>query len=324
MLLFPCGLPAYRAPAPDATQLDADITAAEVERAMWRAKRGKAAGHDGLSADLLEDAAPVLLEEYVHLFNLMLAGDIPDALSMGLITAVHKGGDKCDMTNYRSITVTLPLKKVLDSVLECRLTAWPEGHGLRAATQAGFRPGQCTGDQHYVLHTLHDKYCRGGGQLHCCFVDLRKAFDTVPRDVLWTESGSIGFLSCLQAVYSRDCAAVRTGEGLSKPFRCHQGVQQGSPLTPSLFGIFVDALEPLMQGNTGCNVPELGGHPVPLLLYADDLVLISRSASGLQRRLNTLHQFSAYRRLQVSIKKTEVLVFQQQRPALSSLPTASP
>ena len=104
------------------------------------------------------------------------------------------------------------------------------------------------------------------------------------------------------------------------PFRCHQVVQQGSPLSPALFGMFVDALQHLMQGNTGCDVPELG-HPVPLLLCADDLVLIGRSASGLQRLLNTLHQFSTSCRLQVSIKKTEVLVFQQHRPALSSLPT---
>ena len=142
--LFPCELPAYRDPAPDAAQLNADITAAEVERALRRAKRGKAAGHDGLSADLLKDAAPALLDKYVDLFSLMLAGDIPDALSMGIITAVHKTGDKCDMANYRSITVTPPLKKVFDSVLECRLTAWTEEHGLRAASQAGFRPDQRT------------------------------------------------------------------------------------------------------------------------------------------------------------------------------------
>ena len=98
-------------------------------------------------------------------------------------------------------------------------------------------------------------------------------------------------------------------------------MQQGSPLSPALFGIFVDALERLLQGTTGCGVPELGGHAVPLLLYADDLVLISCSALGLQSLLHRLHQFATYRRLQVSIKKTEVLVFQQRRPALSSLPT---
>ena len=88
--LFPCKLPAYREPAPDAAPLNADITAAEVKRALRRAKRGKAAGHDGLSADLLKDAALALLDEYAHLFSVMLAGDIPDALSMGLITAIHK------------------------------------------------------------------------------------------------------------------------------------------------------------------------------------------------------------------------------------------
>ena len=246
-------------------------------------------------------------------------------MSMGLIRAVHKSGDKCDMSSYRSITVTPPLKKVFDSVMECRLKTWTEPHGLRAATQAGFRPDQRTSDQHYVLHTRQDKYCRGCGQLHCCFVDFRKAFDTVPREVLWAVLGSIGvrgrFLSCIQAMYSKDCAAVKIAAGLSKPFRCHQGVQQGSPLSPALFGIFVDALERLMQGAFGCYAPELDEHAVPLLLYADDLVLMSRSAAGLQSLLNKLHQFSTYHRLQVNIKKTEVLVFQQRRPALFTLPT---
>ena len=62
--LFPCELPAYRAPAPDATQLDADITAAEVERALRQAKRGKAAGRDGQvasPADPLKGPFPWLL-----------------------------------------------------------------------------------------------------------------------------------------------------------------------------------------------------------------------------------------------------------------------
>eukprot|EP00891_Asterochloris_glomerata_P008079 jgi/Astpho2/8079/Aster-03025 len=107
-------------------------------------------------------------------------------------------------------------------------------------------------------------------------------------------AGHQSFWIPFKAMYSKDCAAVKTVDGLSKPFSCHQGVQQGSPLSPALFGIFVDALERLMQRNFGLNVPELDGHAVPLLLYADDLV---------------------------SIKKTEVLVFQPRRPALASLPT---
>ena len=151
--LLPCEFPAYREPAPDAAQLNADITAAEVEKALRQAKRGKAAGHDGLSADLLKDAAPALLGEYVHLFNLMFAGDIPDALSMGSVTAVHKTGDKCDMANYRSITVTPPLKKVFDSVLECRLTAGQRsmGSGLPARQGSAQTNAQVTSTTSCIL-----------------------------------------------------------------------------------------------------------------------------------------------------------------------------
>ena len=60
---------------------------------------------------------------------------------------------------------------------------------------------------------------------------------------------------------------------------------------------------------------------MPLLLYADDLELISRSAVGLQSLLHTLHQVCTYHRLQKSINKTEAPVCQQCRPALSNLTT---
>ena len=48
-----------------------------------------------LSADVLKDAAPALLDEFVHLLNHLFAGDIPDALSMDLITAVLPGRLLC-------------------------------------------------------------------------------------------------------------------------------------------------------------------------------------------------------------------------------------
>ena len=52
--------------------------------------------------------------------------------------------------------------------------------------------------------------------------------------------------------------------------------------------------------------------PVNCLLCADDLILISRSAAGLQKQLNILNDYSEKWLLKVNLKKTKTLIFQKQ------------
>ena len=161
-------------------------------------------------------------------------------------------------------------------------------------------------------------------------MDFEKAFDTVDRDVLWAVLANIGvrghFLKCLQSLYGVDSAAVRTAQGISGAFRCFQGVQQGSPLSPLLFGLLFDCLHKVLKAVPGNCAPSLAAYcftaagskwpmskPVPLLLYADDLAILSTRAEGLQSMLDALQDFSQKRRLTVNLKKTEVLVFEPLR-----------
>ena len=176
----------------------------------------------------------------------MGAGNIPTRNSLAPLLPYTNG----DTTNYRSITVTPPLRKVSDFVLECRLTTWTEEHGLRAATLAGIRPHQRTSDQHYALHTRQDKYCRGSGLL---FYGLPQSLLTLCHG-MYCGHGSVslvlGAASCLAY---RPCtektSAVKIAEGLSTLCRCQQGVQQGSPLSP----IFLVSL--LTLWNASCRAP---------------------------------------------------------------------
>ena len=59
------------------------------------------------------------------------------------------------------------------------------------------------------------------------------------------------------------------------------GVKQGCPLSPTLFALYVDGLQKHFLGTADIDVPTLMGVMLPLLLYADDLILMSESASGL-------------------------------------------
>ena len=84
--------------------------------------------------------------------------------------------------------------------------------------------------------------------------------------------------------------AVKTPEGLSEPFECVMGVKQGCPLSPTLFGLYLDDLEQVFRVHHDLlDLPSLPVQRVPVLLYADDLALVATSPEGLQAQLDLLH-----------------------------------
>ena len=299
--------------------LNAAFTVNNVQTALHKLSANKAAGIDGMPAELLKHGPHHLHQCLAKLFTSILRGKYPHSLSTGLVTAVYKGKrrDPLNMNSYRPITVVPVLAKLFATVMEQRMTRWAESLNLRAPPQAGFRRGHSSAGQLTTLNTLVRKYRRHNSKLFCCFVDFEKAFDTVDRGVLWAVLQNLGvcghFMSCLQSMYAQDSAAVRAGGGISETFRCLQGVQQGSPLSPLLFGLLIDVLDKVMRKVKGNHAPTLMFHDVPLLLFADDLVLMSTSEEGLQRLLSALQIFCENRRLKVSLEKTEVVVFEPQR-----------
>ena len=188
-----------------------------------------------MPAELLKSGPFSMMEYLPSLFTAILNGKYPEQLSTGLITAVHKKGDKADLSNYCPITVPV-LAKLFASVLTRRLADWAERNNLRAPAQAGFRANRGTSDQLSVLNYKVKKCLSRGEKLYCCFVDFEKAFDPVDRDVLWAVLANIGvrghFLKCLQSLYGVDSAAVRIAQGTSGAFRCFSGVSAGETIQP--------------------------------------------------------------------------------------------
>jgi hypothetical protein len=110
-------------------------------------------------------------------------------------------------------------------------------------------------------------------------------------------------------MYAKDTVRINhLSEGVISCFKCQQGVKQGCPFNPLLFGLYLDALEGRLDGRE-CDAPTLANVHVWLLLFADDLVLISESEVGLQQLLNTLQQFCNERGLIMNVAKTKAMVF---------------
>jgi hypothetical protein len=70
-------------------------------------------------------------------------------------------------------------------ILDKRLNKWAEQHGLCAKGQVGFRKNYRTADQLFILRTLIKQNKAKKKPFYFCFVDFKKAFDNVPREVLW-------------------------------------------------------------------------------------------------------------------------------------------
>ena len=143
--------------AADAPCLNASITTDELHDCINRLKRNKSPGIDGVLSEMIKDGGDVLQNCMLVIFNLMLVNHFPKQLSVGLITAVYKSGDKGDMSNYRGITVGSVIAKLFAMILDHRIAVWAEGEGIKAKGQAGFRIDFRTTDNIFVLKSLIDK-----------------------------------------------------------------------------------------------------------------------------------------------------------------------
>ena len=110
-------------------------------------------------------------------------------------------------------------------------------------------PGISTTDAIFIVRQLQEKYLEKKKELWMAFIDLKKAFDGVPREVIWWALKPLrelgveeGMISVIKSMYIGTMTAVKIGGRESGKFSVRVGVHQGSVLSPFLFIIFLEAL----------------------------------------------------------------------------------
>ena len=113
-------------------------------------------------------------------------------------------------------------------------------------SQFGFVPGRRTTDAIFVVRQLQAKYLAANKRLYMASVDLEKAFDRVPKKVIWWVLRKLGveewIARLVQGMYANARSLVRVGEGYSEEFEKKVGVHQGLVLSLLLFIILLEAL----------------------------------------------------------------------------------
>ena len=156
--------------------------------------------------------------------------------------------DPTNPANYRPISLLNTLMKLYEALIKTRLVRWLENRDHISPVQAAYRKSYSTCDHILVIQEIfleyrYNKYGPRGGrgpqQLYFCFLDLKKAFDMVPRDLLFKKLYSLGIQGKMFRVicdlYTCNTARVQVQNFLSEKFEIRRGVLQGSKLGPILF-----------------------------------------------------------------------------------------
>ena len=199
--------------------------------------------------------------------------------------------------NYRSLKLTEQVMKVLERIVDSLIRQLVSIDN----SQFGFVPGRGTTDAIFVVRQLQEKYLAANKRLYMAFIDLEKAFDRVPRKVIWWALRKLGveewIVRLVKGLYANARSHVRVGEGYSEEFEVKVGVHQGSVLSPLLFIIVHEALS--REFRSGVPWEDL---------CANDLVIIAESLKECVRKLLTWKEAMEKKGLRVNAGKTKIMI----------------
>ena len=162
----------------------------------------------------------------------------------------------------------------------------------------------------------------GKRKLFACFIDFKKAYDSVWHEGLFhkmKKNGIMGnFLNLVKDMYKKTNCAVKVRDSTTIFFNYTKGVRQGCPLSPILFNMYIDDIFETVNTNNESDISLGGMDKYNALMYADDLIILSDSEVGLQRQINKMSGYCKKWKLDINIKKTKVMVFNRGNKLLKS------
>ena len=154
--------------------------------------------------------------------------------------------DSRDPLQNRCISILCCVAKVYSSILNRRVQSYLEKNNILVDEQNGFRSSRSCIDHIYVLVTILRNRKEQGKDTFLAFIDFKKAFDTVERNLLFFKLAAIGIngkiYKAIASLYSNPMSRVVLEGFETEYFRCPIGVKQGDSLSPTLFSIFVNDL----------------------------------------------------------------------------------
>ena len=273
------------------------ISESEVKIQLEKMKNRKATGPDEFPIEVVKSLGQTGLAWMTAVLQDVQENGIPPEWRKSKITPLYKQkGDPLNCSNYRGIKLLSHCLKLYERVIEARLREMSK----ISSRQYGFQKGKSTTQPMFCLRILQEKMREHQKDIHMVFVDLEKAYDTVPRDLIWYCLRKRGvpeaYVSAIKDMY-KDCkTSVVTSVGETDEMEIEVGLHQGSALSPYLFIMILDVITEEIQEDTPW-----------AMLFADDLVLCDETRERMEERLENWRGCLEDAGLKVSRSKTEHL-----------------
>lgn len=259
----------------------------DIVQALKHLKTG--IGYDGIHTNHLKCMDRSSIPFLVKLFNCFLVHSfLPPAMLKGVIKPIIKDryGNKKDSNNYRPIMLSSNCFKLFEYALLPRLKSFIQLNSCQFA----YRPNTSTHLATVLLKELVGTYVEEGSTVYAGFLDFSKAFDKVNHKILirklYSQSVPCYLIRIISAMFDNTLVNVNFNNIMSNSFSPMNGVRQGGVLSSLLFCFYIDGLlSKINNMKIGCRY---GLAKMNIQAYADDIVVLSPSFSGLQQILDVV------------------------------------
>lgn len=279
-------------------------TMKEVRRAISKCANRKAPGDDGIPVEALKNG-PVWMTACLHEeIRKVWEGATPKpSWRHSKLIPVFKKGDRSNVLNYRGIALLTLEVKVLGRILSeilCHQT-----RGKTTSTQAGFIEGKSCSTNIALLKAVLEQMWNRGVDCMVVSIDLRAAFDTVPRSLIWHALRYYGVSeNVVKVIHTLHSNTTAKCDKARNSFEYRGGVKQGDSLAPTLFRLGMSYIIETWRAPEPLRLNEKTH--LSTIEYADDILLFT-TAEHARININSLYEHLNYAGLQVNHKKTQVL-----------------
>ena len=278
------------------------ITAAEVKKKLKDLNPNKSPGPDRIYPKVLKELNEELAEPIADLFNKSFKeGKLPSDWKQAEITAIFKKGSRSSTNNYRPVSLTCILCKVMESFVRDKIQNHMEGLDLYCKCQHGFRQGKSCTTQLLEVMDKFSTYVDNGQDFDVIYLDFKKAFDSVPHERLLIKIKSYGIdgklYRWIKDFLNERSQYVKVSNEYSKTMKVTSGIPQGSILGPVLFLIFINDLPEVIKSLSE--------------IFADDTKAFNtcNNSNVIQEDLNALQEWSDKWQLFFNCSKCKCLHF---------------
>ena len=314
---------------PPLLELDSPPVEEELMDAMSMMKKRKAGGKSGILSELITYGGPELWDRILKLMEQMwMNGQVVADWKDAVIIPIPKKGDLKCCDNWRGISLLDVVGKLFARILKERLEKIADR--VLPESQCGFRKGRGCVDMIFVARQLIEKTREHDDVLFMLFVDLKKAYDSIPREALWKVLEKCGapprMLSVVKSFHDGMQAEVRIGPASTKSFEVKNGLRQGCTLAPTLFNVYFSGMVASWRSkhvSEGVNVlyrigrklvgdrttkSRLQEVKVTETQFADDAALYSTSRDGFESSTKGFAAVAAEWGMTVSVSKTKGMI----------------